>query len=108
MSLEAIWLVNRDLLPLLQANPGLPASAEPLQERHRDTDLLRHHRLHAHQPMDRQEADLAHLRDDLLVLRRHGGPGGVAQSHREVEKAGRIIGGWSVAGGPLRFTLRAI
>ncbi|MCA9084977.1 MAG: transposase [Planctomycetaceae bacterium] len=34
--------------------------------------LLRDHRLHADQPVDREEAHAADSRDDLLVLLRHG------------------------------------
>ena len=67
-------LDHRDLLPLLQADPGLPASAERFAKRHRDPDLLRDHRLHVDQLVDRQEADPADLRDDLLVFHRRGRP----------------------------------
>ncbi|NJN06025.1 MAG: transposase [Rhodobacteraceae bacterium] len=46
-------LDDRVVLPFLQARAGLPAPAEPSQERHRDSGLHRHHRLHVDRAMDR-------------------------------------------------------
>ena len=80
-------LDDRTLLPLLQARAGLPAPAEPRSPRHRDPDLLRDHRLHADQPLDRPQADAADLRDDLPLLHRPGRRGRTAGPSGQAEKS---------------------
>ena len=72
---HTLTLVDRSLLSLLQACAGLPASAQPRSGGYRDSDLLRDHRLHAHQPLDGPQADAANVRDDLPLLQRPGGGG---------------------------------
>jgi len=71
-------LDDRNLLSLLQARARLPALAEPRSGGHRDSDLLRDHRLHAHQPVDGPQADPADVRDDLPLLHGFGGGGRTA------------------------------
>ncbi len=68
-------LDHRNLLSLFQAYAGLPAFAEPRSGGHRDPNLLRDHRLHAHQPVDGPQADATNVRDDLLLLHGFGGGG---------------------------------
>ena len=58
------------------------------QQGHRDSNLLRDHRLHVDQLVDRPQTDAADLRDDLLLLhglgqrRRIAGPSGQTQGPR--------------------------
>src|SRR5208283_1433755 len=72
-------VADRNLLSLLQTRPGLQASAERLSGRHRDPGLLCTDRLHADPALDGVQADLADLRDAVLVLfglgERTGSPG---------------------------------
>jgi len=62
---DQIVLDDRDLLPILQARPGLQTSAQPRRTRHRDPDLLRNHGLYADQRLDRPQTDAAELPADL-------------------------------------------
>ena len=58
---------------LFQTHPRLPALAEPRSGGRRDSDLLRHHRLHVDQSLDGPQADAENVRDDLPLLHRIGG-----------------------------------
>ena len=81
-------LGHRDLLPLLQADPGLPAPAEPAAGRDQDPGVLRDHRLPADQPLDRHATDETHRGDARLVLCRRGDGGGGAGVPRRPDNTG--------------------
>ena len=88
------------------------SSAEPFTERHYGRGVLRDHRVHADQPVDRSQANAANSRDDLLVLLRHGGRGRTAGSSGETAEARRASKTHHLIRGALqsrrqpRFTLR--
>ena len=84
-------------LPPVQAPAGLPSSAEPQPERHRDPGLLRDHRLPGAGPLDRPPADQAHARDALLPQAglghdgRSGSACGEAETHRRPGREKTLI-----------------
>ena len=84
----AIEIFFRFFKHLLGCRPRR-AGAQPQPERHRNSSLLCDHRLFAHQPLDRSQADAADVRDDLLLLLRPGHGGGIAGASRQAETQGR-------------------
>jgi Transposase DDE domain len=86
----SVPLYDRAVLPLLQACLGVSPSIERRSPRHRNPNLLCDHRLHADQPHHRTQTELAHLRDDLLLLDGLGGRRGAAGASSEAEKTRRL------------------
>ena len=91
-------LPHRGVLPLLQADAGLPPPDQPAGGGGPDPDVLRRHRLHADQPVDRAAAGQAHGQHAGLVLHGRGDGGGGAgvprragQHRREAAGQGRAV-----------------
>ena len=78
--------------PRTANRPGKTVSSQPAMfgGSTSNWDVLRHHRLYADQPLDRQEANASHVRDDLLLLLRHGRRRRAAGAHRKVAVSRRI------------------
>jgi hypothetical protein len=87
----SVPLVDRSVLPLLQATAGMPAPFLPQRERHQAAGLLRDHRVDVVQPVDRPQAEQADLRDDLLVLPRPGHRRGVTAAFGTTARRGTAL-----------------
>src|SRR6516162_5949060 len=78
-------MVDRALLPLLQARPGMSPPLEYPPGGHPDPGLLCDHRLPVDPPLDRRQADAANLRDARSVPAGMGEPGRGDGSSREAQ-----------------------